>query len=115
MEVEIKRDGLTLRGLYEKVSDHIVILSHGFSANYTYYDGLSEELNRNGFSTLRFDFNGHGRSDGEQTDMNVMNECLDLMAVIKYVKSLGYRHISLVGQSQGGVVTSMAAGYYSDT
>ena len=114
MEFSVKRDGLNLHGEYQKASNKVVILSHGFTANLHYYDEFEPVIRAQGYSTIRYDFNGHGKSDGKQQDMTVLNEISDLFAIIQYAKDLGYKDIYLLGQSQGGVVSSMAAGYYHD-
>ena len=91
----------------------MVILSHGFGMNMDYglWLPLTEALNAKGVGTVRFDFNGHGKSEGLFQDMTVPNEIEDLLAVIAWVsKQAITANISLVGHSQGGVVTSMVAG-----
>ncbi|MCH3910738.1 MAG: alpha/beta hydrolase [Limosilactobacillus oris] len=124
MEVEIKREGRTLRGLLERTAtlhnDHVAILMHGFMGDRGNYQGkllydLSHALNDAGIPTLRFDFAGCGESDGNFAEMTVLSELLDGMAIIDYARTtLGAKEIDLVGHSQGGVVTSMLAGYYRD-
>lgn len=119
MKIEIKRDGLTLVGEYQNVADPIVILSHGFMGDMGYkedsnYPILCKLLNDKGFSTVRFDFNGHGKSDGSQENMTVLSEILDLFVVLKFVREQGHKRIFLLGHSQGGVVSSMVAGYMRD-
>ncbi|WP_125770550.1 alpha/beta hydrolase [Companilactobacillus furfuricola] len=124
MDVEIQRDGLTLRGtltLPKADSFDLAILMHGFTSDrgmnpdqllYQMADRLSAE----GFATLRVDFNGHGQSDGAFEDMTVLNEISDGKAILDYARELsGVKKIYLVGHSQGGVVASMLAGYYSDS
>ena len=91
----------------------IVILSHGFKGNLNYHlwMPLILALNGQGIGTLRFDFNGAGKSAGEFVNMTVPNEIDDLMNVIAWVRSQPFtRNISPVGHSQGGVVSGMAAG-----
>ena len=91
----------------------VVIIMHGFMGN---KDGMLEKLTadklaENGIATVRFDFNGHGESEGEFTDMTVPNEIEDAKLVYAYVKSLPFAgDIALTGHSQGGVVASMTAG-----
>lgn len=124
MEVTIQRDNLTLRGLLEGTStienQTIVILMHGFMGDLGYDDhkilaALSHHLNQDGFATLRFDFDGCGKSDGRFVDMTVMGEILDGMKIIDYARqTIKAQHIYLVGHSQGGVVASMLAAYYRD-
>jgi len=123
MDIEIKRDGLTLRGTLVKPQTtefDLVVLMHGFTSNrgiepdQLLYQ-LAERLEGKGFATLRFDFNGHGTSDGKFEDMTVLNEIGDGKAILDYARSIkGVRNLYLLGHSQGGVVASMLAGYYHD-
>ncbi len=47
---------------------------------------MSENIVSQGIATLRFDFNGHGRSDGEFKDMTVLNEMDDVKDVTSWAK-----------------------------
>lgn len=124
MKVEIKRSGLTLRGVLEGATslknDYVVILMHGFQGNRGYEAGkilydLSHALNKAGLATLRMDFAGCGESDGDFANMTVLGELLDGMAIIDFARTkMGAKTIDLVGHSQGGVVASMLAAYYRD-
>lgn len=125
MESTIKRDGLNLHGLLEGTdkieNDTIAILMHGFKGDLGYDDSkilyaLSHYLNDQGLPTIRFDFDGCGKSDGRFEDMTVYSEILDGIKILDYVRNtVKAKHIYLVGHSQGGVVSSMLAGYYRDT
>ena len=91
----------------------MVILSHGFGGDMTFHlwEPIIQVLNENGIGVLRYDFNGCGQSEGEFQNMTVLNENEDLLCVISYVRALPVtENISLVGHSQGGVVTSMVSG-----
>lgn len=91
----------------------IVIFSHGFGGDMTFhlFEPLIQRLNQDGIGVVRFDFNGCGKSDGSFQDMTVLNEIEDLLNVIAYVRQLTVtKNISLLGHSQGGVVTSMVSG-----
>lgn len=91
----------------------MVVFCHGFkgSLNYHLWPPIIEILNANGIGTLRFDFGGAGKSEGEFVNMTVPGEIDDLMSVISWVRCQPHTaNISLVGHSQGGVVTGMAAG-----
>lgn len=95
----------------------LVIICHGFSGNCQrpFMTDLSESIVSQGIATLRFDFNGHGRSDGEFKDMTVLNEIDDLKDVIAWAEKQPWvKDISLVGHSQGGVVVSMVSGELGD-
>lgn len=91
----------------------MVILSHGFGGDMTFHlwEPIIQILNEKGIGVIRYDFNGCGQSEGEFQNMTVLNENEDLLCVISYVRSLKTTaNISLVGHSQGGVVTSMVSG-----
>ncbi|WP_295774755.1 alpha/beta hydrolase [Limosilactobacillus gastricus] len=124
MEIEIQRDGLTLRGELSGTdtlkNETLVVMMHGFKGSIGYdvanllFD-THNQLNLHGLPTLRINFNGCGDSDGEFKDMTVLNEIQDGIAILEYVqKVIQPRHLYLVGHSQGGVVASMLAAYYHD-
>lgn len=96
----------------------LVIICHGFSGNCEtpFMNALSDAIVSQGMATLRFDFNGHGKSDGEFQNMTVLNEIDDLKDVICYAQTIPWvKEIALVGHSQGGVVVSMASGELGDS
>ena len=91
----------------------MVILMHGIfsSKDYNPMPALAKGLARAGIASIRFDFNGHGKSEGRMQDMTVEKEIADALAVFEYVKALPYvSEIGFLGHSQGGVIASMAAG-----
>lgn len=95
----------------------LVIICHGFSGNCKsqLLTDIADDLQRDGIASLRFDFNGHGRSEGRFQDMTVPNEIQDLKNVIAWALSQPWvASISLLGHSQGGVVVSMTAGELGD-
>lgn len=95
----------------------LVIICHGFSGNCesAMQKDLANDVVKNGMAALRFDFNGHGKSEGLFQDMTVPNEIEDLKAVISWAQQQPWvESISLVGHSQGGVVVSMVAGELGD-
>jgi len=91
----------------------MVILMHGIfsSKDYNPMPYIAKELSEEGISSIRFDFNGHGRSEGRMQDMTVEKEIADAMAIWNYARSLPYvTDIGFLGHSQGGVIASMTAG-----
>lgn len=91
----------------------MVILMHGIfsSGNIVPMPALARELADAGIASIRFDFGGHWRSEGEMQHMTIGKEIEDALALWEYVKALPYvSEISLLGHSQGGVVASMTAG-----
>lgn len=100
-------------GLAEGEKCPVVILMHGFMGN---KDGMLEKLTgdklaQSGIASIKFDFNGHGESEGPFSGMTVPNEIEDAKLVYEYVKSLPFAgSVAMTGHSQGGVVASMTAG-----
>ena len=91
----------------------LVIICHGFTGSKMekLHIALANELEKRGIASLRFDFNGHGDSEGDFQQMTVLNEIEDAKHVYAYVRDLpGVTSVSLEGHSQGGVVASMTAG-----
>ena len=91
----------------------MVIIMHGFSASRQdpLIKAVFNEVTADGLGAIKFDFDGHGDSDGSFTEMTVPKEIEDAIAVYEYVRSLPWvSDIYLVGHSQGGVVTSITAG-----
>ncbi len=91
----------------------LVILCHGFTANkeHLLLTTLANELEARGIASIRFDFNGHGNSDGDFQAMTVVNEISDAKKVYDYASKIdGVTGIVIAGHSQGGVVSSMVAG-----
>ena len=95
----------------------MVILMHGIfsSKDFIPMPSIARGLAAEGIASIRFDFDGHGRSDGRMQDMTIEKELADAKAVWDYVLTLGYvSRIGLLGHSQGGVIASMMAGMLAD-
>lgn len=91
----------------------MAILMHGFMANKKLYPitMIADALAREGIASISFDFNGHGKSEGDFIDMTIANEIEDANAVFRYVCNLPYvTETVFVGHSQGGVISGMLAG-----
>ena len=91
----------------------MVILMHGIfsSKEINPMPALAKALAQAGIASIRFDFNGHGKSEGRMQDMTIERELADARAVWDYVRALPYVDgIGLLGHSQGGVIASMTAG-----
>ena len=95
----------------------IVIILHGLMMRkeFVLLKKIADRLQMIGIASIRFDFNGHGQSEGEFQDMTVWSEIDDTKAVCKYAQTLDFvENISLLGHSQGGVVASMLAGEWGE-
>lgn len=97
-----------------------VIMSHGFGDCHTAYDAYAPKMAAQGMVCYTFDFcTGTLKclSDGEQTDYSVITETEDLKAVMDFVKSqpcVDTSRITMMGQSMGGLVTSLVAAERAD-
>lgn len=95
----------------KKVS--MAIICHGFTASKDrrLLCLIADSLQQKGIASIRFDFNGHGESDGKLEEMTVLNELEDARRVVAYCLTLPWvKDVSIVGHSQGGVVASMIGG-----
>ena len=95
----------------------MVIFCHGFSGTKDgpLFELVADTLQAHGIASIRFDFNGHGESEGEFKDMTVPNEIVDAKKVVEYVRDLKYvSSLAIAGHSQGGVVAAMTAGQLSE-
>ena len=91
----------------------LVILMHGLMLykEFGMLSLLAEQLEAIGIASIRFDFNGHGQSEGKFENMTILNEIEDAAKVFDSIKKMPQiKSISLLGHSQGGIVASMLAG-----
>ncbi len=91
----------------------MAIICHGFTASKEcrLLCLIADSLQQKGIASIRFDFNGHGESDGKLEEMTVLNELEDARQVVAYCLTLPWvKDVSIVGHSQGGVVASMIGG-----
>lgn len=110
--------------LYKAESDDenqpIAILSHGYNGSSIYNKFIAKSLASSRISVYAFDFCGGGtksKSDGESKDMSVITEKGDLNAIIEQVKNWDWvdkNNIFLIGESQGGCVSALAAAERDD-
>ena len=119
-DVEFFRDGKKIVGvLYLPESDKpvpAVIISHGFGGNYSGYEhGYCPAMAERGIAACAFDFCGGGRgskSDGKTSEMSVLTEAADLSVVLDAIAKtpeIDAQNIFLLGESQGGFVSSYVA------
>lgn len=94
-----------------------VVFAHGFGGNHDQELALQNYLASHGIAVYAIDFAGGtgyngGNSEGQMTDMSVLTEREDLLnavATIKKEEFVDSQNIFLLGASQGGVVSSLAA------
>ncbi len=116
-EVEIKTDdGFTLAGIFvpSSGSKKGIVFAHGMTVDKS-SEGIfvraEPKLNELGFSTLRFDFRGHGQSSGDLTqDFTISGEMEDLKTAVKFMQDEGLEWLGLAGASFGGSIAALYAG-----
>lgn len=89
-------------------SDQVIVLAHGFYNNKEVYlfKRMAEKLCST-YDILRFDFRGHGKSNGWFSW--TCNEPLDLRTVISYAVDRGYKKIGVIGFSMGAATALIEA------
>lgn len=108
-------DNLTLCGILTTPrikTQKCVVLCHGITVDKDedgIFTKLAKELVDVGFSVFRFDFRGHGESEGNSVDLTISGEEQDLEAAVKLLEEKGYKEFGVLGASFSGGAVS----YYS--
>src|SRR5215217_2650981 len=92
-------------------TDHAVVLCHGFMG---FKDSVTNRtlgrlLADRGVATLRFDFFGHGRSEGTLHDLLLTTLIGQAESALAFMRTRGFSHLSLFGASFGGLVAILLA------
>lgn len=93
----------------------LAIIAHGFNGTHEFGRNYFEPLAKEGYATYVFDFpcgSTRSRSDNNTLNMSVRDEESDLMAVVNYFSKrpeIDGNKIVLIGESQGGLVSALAA------
>ena len=97
-------------------TDKIAVLCHGFLSgkNSSTNKTLTRLLTDRGIATFRFDFFGHGESDGPFEQITNTLAVDQARAAIDLVRRKGYRRIGLMGSSFGGLVATLVAAQRTD-
>lgn len=94
----------------------LLIVSHGIGSNHRSGAPYAEAFAKLGYAVYCYDFCGGGRaskSDGKTSDMSIFTEEKDLEAVVnglRKVKGIKKGKVTLLGISQGGMVSALYAG-----
>ncbi|OGH32435.1 MAG: hypothetical protein A2953_01600 [Candidatus Levybacteria bacterium RIFCSPLOWO2_01_FULL_36_54] len=105
-------DGLKLCGILmspRNKTSECIVLCHGITVDKDeggVFTKLSRRLNESGFSVLRFDFRGHGESQGKSVDMTISGEIKDIKAAVNFLKNKGFKKLGMVSASFAGGATS---------
>lgn len=98
----------------------LIVLSHGFDQSMNDTRDNALRFTKAGYASFIFDYIGGGRnikSDGKMTEMSVLTEAEDLNIVIDNLLEdtrIDNNHIFLLGQSQGGFVSTYVAATRND-
>ena len=93
----------------------VAIIYHGLTGykEENHLNAVNDSLVRAGFATVRFDFNGHGKSEGLFRDMTLENELDDALKIYEWTVAQKWAdkdRIFVTGHSQGGLETGLVAG-----
>lgn len=90
--------------------DIAVLIFHGFTAYSGPYSMAAEPISAGGYTTFGLDYRGHGLSDGNRGDSPGRERFIaDLAQSVKYVKSLGFKQVIVLGHSLGVAMAMCAA------
>lgn len=123
----VQRDDVDLVGVitadanYKNEKRPLLVIAHGFNNTLENYVDYAEELAQQGYVVYRFDFYGGSqasKSGGtDMLNMSVLTEKADLEAVINQLskeKFVQGDKVTLLGASQGGVVSTLYAADHPD-
>jgi len=112
--------GLITKPKNGKDKNPLLICSHGFNGNEQIFEDLTSKIVQKGFNIYRYHFCGGSqtsKSSGDTKEMSIMTEKDDLNIVINIAKTWDFvdsNKIYLIGESQGGIVTSIISNHRSD-
>jgi hypothetical protein len=94
---------------YKGQSKNLIVMCHGYksSKDNPALESISKSLHKSGYSVLRFDFTGHGDSEGDP-GIDIIQQVSDIESVIDYYQKK-YDGFILVGASFAGFISAIAA------
>ncbi len=98
---------IRLQGIERGTGPNGVVLAHMLGSSQNAWSPLVEDLVKDGFHVLTFDFRGHGLSGG---DRDPSHAGLDLAGAVAKIRSLGASRVLVVGASMGGTAALSIAG-----
>ncbi len=82
--------------------DVAVLIFHGITAHSGAYEMAGRPISSGGYTTFGLDYRGHGLSGGNRGDSpNKERWIADLAESVKYIKSLGFSKVIILGHSLG--------------
>src|SRR3989344_340435 len=113
-------DGLRLCGILsapDKTSGKCIVLCHGITVDKEeggIFTNLAKKLAASGFAVFRFDFRGHGESEGKSVDMTITGEAEDLTSAVLFLQKKGYKDFGILGASFAGGAVSFFSFAHKD-
>lgn len=98
-------DGLHLVGVVVRPEhpNAFVLMMHGIGADKNEYQnfhrGMADDFAIGGIASLRFDFRGHGESDGSSADISISGEMLDIKASVIQLRRYWRKSFSMIARS----------------
>lgn len=112
----IGADGWRIRGILKRPENHesapqfpvMMIMCHGFpDASYKAHDNIFERLSnicsRIGVASLRFDFRGCGKSEGEISNFTITSALEDLFLIRSWARDKGFERQMLTAEGLASV------------
>lgn len=101
---------------YDGILKHpVAIIAHGFNGTHHFGRNYFKPLSELGYMCYTFDFpcgSVNSRSNSNTMQMSILDEQRDLETIVRYFKSrqdVDTTGIVLIGESQGGLVSALAA------
>ena len=113
-KVEFENQGEKIRGILhipDDVNSPAIIMCHGFTGNmnedHDLFVHAAKKFCENGFTVLRFDFSGSGKSEGKFVDMTISGEIGDLKKAVDFIlkQKINKEKIGVLGFSLGSVIS----------
>ncbi|MCR5395286.1 MAG: alpha/beta hydrolase [Bacteroidales bacterium] len=98
----------------------VAIISHGFNGSHHFGRDYFATLNELGYSVYSFDFpcgSVRSKSDNNTMEMSILDEVNALLHIVQYFQNqtdVDPSRIVLIGESQGGLVSALAAARVPD-
>ncbi len=100
-----------------KTNGPVAIVAHGFNGTFDFGRNYFDIMARKGYRCYTFDFpcgSVRSRSDNNTLNMSILDEVSDVKAIVNHFRRQGHQHIVLIGESQGGLVSALAAAELKD-
>ena len=92
-----------------------IIITHGIAEHSGRYQEITDRLNQEGYSVVRYDLRGHGQSQGKRGSLKSYHQMIDdLHVLVLDQKKQNEQKIFLIGHSMGGLIVNMYAVKYGD-